>query len=372
MACTTYDDASRRTLVKGLLSYIDQPRGSGRGSEERRLRPAVGRDPAEDPARGRGDRLGRLAPPGHAAARARDLDGPRAPPSGRPSTRRPVSAIADNHILSPAGGGRRPGDRIFQGIATGAGVLILVVLAGVAGFLLIEAWPAITAARRRSRRRRPRAVHLAARLRHPRRGHDRGARRGADGRGRRAVHQPLRAAPDRERLSYAIDLLAAVPSIVYGLWGIAVLGPASTACCAGCRTTSASCPSSRAPPPPTGRTMLVAGLVLGVMILPIVTAVARAVFTQTPAPAAGGRAGAGRDPLGDDPPDRPALRALGDHQRRDARPRARARGDDGRRDPPLGLGRRHLQPDRLRQPVDDRRATSRSTSPSPPGSTSTR
>ena len=28
-------------------------------------------------------------------------------------------------------------------------------------------------------------------------------------------------------LGYVIDLLAAIPSIVYGLWGIAVLGPAS-------------------------------------------------------------------------------------------------------------------------------------------------
>ena len=28
-------------------------------------------------------------------------------------------------------------------------------------------------------------------------------------------------------LSYLIDLLAAIPSIIYGLWGIAVLGPAS-------------------------------------------------------------------------------------------------------------------------------------------------
>ena len=38
----------------------------------------------------------------------------------------------------------------------------------------------------------------------------------------------------------------------------------------------------------------------------------------------------------------------------DARPRPGARGDDGRRDHPLGLRRRDLQPDQLRQPVDDR------------------
>ncbi|MEA2448627.1 MAG: phosphate transport system permease protein, partial [Thermoleophilaceae bacterium] len=40
---------------------------------------------------------------------------------------------------------RRPADRIFSGAATGSGILILAVLAGVALFLVIEAWPAITA-----------------------------------------------------------------------------------------------------------------------------------------------------------------------------------------------------------------------------------
>ena len=66
-------------------------------------------------------------------------------------------------------------------------------------------------------------------------------------------------APPRiaQTLGYLVDLLAAVPSIVYGLWGA---GPVSA----------------------TGRTMLVAGLVLAVMILPIITAVSREVFTQTP------------------------------------------------------------------------------------------
>src|SRR5690625_7636007 len=40
----------------------------------------------------------------------------------------------------------RLGDRTFAGAARGAGILILLVLAGVAGFLLIEAWPALVAA----------------------------------------------------------------------------------------------------------------------------------------------------------------------------------------------------------------------------------
>jgi len=38
-----------------------------------------------------------------------------------------------------------PGDRIFAGLSTGAGLAILTVLAGVAAFLIVKAWPAITA-----------------------------------------------------------------------------------------------------------------------------------------------------------------------------------------------------------------------------------
>ena len=42
-------------------------------------------------------------------------------------------------------GSRRAGDTIFSGLAVGAGSLILIVLAGVAIFLLSEAWPAFSA-----------------------------------------------------------------------------------------------------------------------------------------------------------------------------------------------------------------------------------
>ena len=40
---------------------------------------------------------------------------------------------------------RRPGDRIFAGGARGSGIFILLVLAGVAAFLISEALPALTA-----------------------------------------------------------------------------------------------------------------------------------------------------------------------------------------------------------------------------------
>lgn len=87
-------------------------------------------------------------------------------------------------------------------------------------------------------------------------------------------------------VSYAIDLLAAVPSIVYGLWGILVLGPALVPLNHWLVENLGFLPFFRTPDQvanmSTGGTMLTAGIVLAVMILPIITAVTREVFTQTP------------------------------------------------------------------------------------------
>ena len=110
-------------------------------------------------------------------------------------------------------------------------------------------------------------------------------------------------------LAYIVDLLAAIPSIVYGLWGIFVLGPAWSRSLDWLDDHLGWIPFFAGPASVTGRTMLIAGLVLAVMILPIVSAVAREVFSQTPRQTRGGRAGARRHPLGDDPDDRPARSA---------------------------------------------------------------
>jgi phosphate transport system permease protein len=83
-------------------------------------------------------------------------------------------------------------------------------------------------------------------------------------------------------LGYLVDLLAAIPSIVYGLWGIFVLGPAAVPVMKWLEEKLSFIPIFEGPASTTGRTMLVAGLVLAVMILPIVSAVAREVFSQTP------------------------------------------------------------------------------------------
>ncbi len=79
-----------------------------------------------------------------------------------------------------------------------------------------------------------------------------------------------------------VDLLAAVPSIVFGLWGILVLAPLLTPMMTFLSGHLGAfflfAPGNVSP---TG-TIFTAGIVLAVMILPIITAISREVFRQTP------------------------------------------------------------------------------------------
>jgi phosphate transport system permease protein len=84
-------------------------------------------------------------------------------------------------------------------------------------------------------------------------------------------------------LSYTVDLLAAVPSIIYGVWGLHVLAPQLRPLASWLNanlgrgflfaTRNAAV---------AGGTIFTAGIVLAIMILPIITAVTREVFVQTP------------------------------------------------------------------------------------------
>jgi phosphate transport system permease protein len=82
-------------------------------------------------------------------------------------------------------------------------------------------------------------------------------------------------------LSYLIDLLAAVPSVVFGLWGgrylAAYLEPAHV----WLHAHLGFIPIFGAPSP-NGRSLFTAGIVLAIMIMPIITAISREVFMQTP------------------------------------------------------------------------------------------
>ena len=131
-------------------------------------------------------------------------------------------------LASASGGQRRPGDRIFSNLSVLAGITILILLAGVAIFLVGQAWPAITAATSELPNQESLVSYIAPLVF--------GTMLAAGLAVLIAV--PLATAvalfithiaPRRlaQPLGYVIDLLAAIPSIVYGLWGIAVLGPAS-------------------------------------------------------------------------------------------------------------------------------------------------
>jgi phosphate transport system permease protein len=90
-------------------------------------------------------------------------------------------------------------------------------------------------------------------------------------------------APARLRAPFgiAVDLLAAVPSVVYGLWGLLVLVPAMRPLEQGIAATLGRVVPFFGPPTP-GSSYFAAGVVLAIMIVPIVSAVTREVFASTP------------------------------------------------------------------------------------------
>ncbi len=179
--------------------------------------------------------------------------------------------------------------RVFAGVSTGSGVLILAVLAAVAGFLLLEAWPAITASPDR----------LAAISWIPADGSLLGYI-GPLGFGTvlGALLALLLAVPvaigialfishyaPRSLagvLGYMVDLLAAIPSVVYGLWGGLWLAPRVQGAWRWLADNLGFIPLFEGPAVTPPRVMMTVGVVLAVMILPIVTAVSREVFLQTP------------------------------------------------------------------------------------------
>jgi phosphate transport system permease protein len=178
---------------------------------------------------------------------------------------------------------RRRGDRVFAGLSKSSGVLILVILAGVAAFLLAEAIPALTAPAEEIPGDEgllgyiapllfgtllsaiiallvatPLAVAIALYITH---------------------YAPRRLA---QGLGYVVDLLAAIPSIVYGFWGIFWLAPQLVPLFRWLEDNLGFIPLFAGPTSSTGRTMLTVGLVLAIMILPIISAISREVFLQAP------------------------------------------------------------------------------------------
>ncbi|WP_420542632.1 phosphate ABC transporter permease subunit PstC [Simplicispira suum] len=89
----------------------------------------------------------------------------------------------------------------------------------------------------------------------------------------------------RRPLGTAIELLAAVPSIVYGMWGLMVFGPIlATWVQAPLQKLFAGVPylGALVSGPPVGIGILSAGIILAIMIIPFISAVMRDVFEVTP------------------------------------------------------------------------------------------
>jgi len=89
--------------------------------------------------------------------------------------------------------------------------------------------------------------------------------------------------PRRARvpLGFLVDLLAAVPSVVYGLWGVFVLIPKLRPAEQWFADTFSFLPFVAGPV--AGPGYFVAGLILAIMILPIVSAISREVISTVPA-----------------------------------------------------------------------------------------
>ena len=178
---------------------------------------------------------------------------------------------------------QRKGDLIFSGATRTAALLIMVALAGVAIFLTLEGIPAIDAPPSKLGGAEslaafvwpllygtllaatialviatPFSLGVALMISH---------------------YAPRRLA---RPVGYLIDLLAAVPSVVYGLWGIAYLGPRLGPVYAWLEEHLGFIPFFAGPASSTGRTILTAGIVLAIMALPIITAITREIFSQTP------------------------------------------------------------------------------------------
>ncbi|ALG27652.1 MULTISPECIES: phosphate ABC transporter permease subunit PstC [Glutamicibacter] len=191
--------------------------------------------------------------------------------------------MTTNALTSKSSTSGRAGDKIFSGAALAAGVLILITLFAVAVFLLIQAlptffadpaeisggqgffayiWPivigTVIAAAIALAVATPIGLGVALFISHfaPRK-----------------VAGPL---------GYLIDLLAAIPSVIYGAWGYMVLAPALVPGFEWLSKNLGFIPLFEGPASQTGKTMLTAGIVLAVMVLPIITSLSREIFLQTP------------------------------------------------------------------------------------------
>jgi phosphate transport system permease protein len=83
-------------------------------------------------------------------------------------------------------------------------------------------------------------------------------------------------------VAHVVDLLAAVPSIIYGLWGIIFFAPVLMPVSHAIGDVLGWIPVFKKASTEDNGTLFAAGIVLAIMILPVITAISREVFAQTP------------------------------------------------------------------------------------------
>ncbi|HXY93298.1 MAG TPA: phosphate ABC transporter permease subunit PstC [Acidimicrobiia bacterium] len=91
----------------------------------------------------------------------------------------------------------------------------------------------------------------------------------------------------RRPVIYTIDLLAAIPSVVYGLWAFLVLRQPLADIYSSVSSATGDIPILKtlfAEPSVTGLSYMTAGIVVAIMITPIITSLTREVFATTPTP----------------------------------------------------------------------------------------
>lgn len=81
-------------------------------------------------------------------------------------------------------------------------------------------------------------------------------------------------------LVFLVELLAAIPSVVYGLWGIFVLGPLLAQLTRPLNAYFGWLPIFSTPP--ANRSMLIAGVILAIMVLPTIAAISRDALISLP------------------------------------------------------------------------------------------
>lgn len=199
-----------------------------------------------------------------------------------------ASAVAESEERLRPSASHSPGDRVYRGVARGAGAVTLVLMALIGTFLVIRAWPALRVARWSFLTE---SKWLPA-------GHQFGIAALGMLTAEIAIVALAIAVPVaigaalyineyaprsfRRPLTSLIDLLAAVPSIIYGLWGRFFLQPRLIKVSDWLSHHVAFIPIFKTTTNGLAASTFIAGVVVSLMVLPICTAVMREVFSQAP------------------------------------------------------------------------------------------